>query len=639
MKKIAVLVFLLLVSCQKKGGESDSKIDIKGALSQTMSERQLNDSHLVGAFSTYTPSGATDDYLGFLGTGDSGRLVVLGMPSMRILKYVAVFSSEPWQGYSFDDESKALIASSSRDEIEYDYGDTGRPAISLTNGRQDGRAVFMSDAANGRIAVVDLLAYETKQIISHPLFHSAGPDLDVANNSDYILQTSMLPENVEDMGERSGVTFWKFVEKEVATEGESEKHFFIDYKSSFTIFTPASRAMKAVMLKGNLSQYAFFYGNQNSGQTSSLYLLDWKKQESLLATKAKQISGMNTFKIEDSISDKIAQEWKLDFKIQNITTSGDGKFLAIIPNDGNFIQILSFADRKDLNSVDLFSNSTKIELSAKAIDVAFARNVLLISTNSPNKMLKYSLSDKKILSELDLPFVSGQIVLPGAEGVEVHDELAAVANHTPHSTFKKVSPQMGLGLHLFNFKDKLVSLYDASIPQATRMSGVVMSKKANLAVFKYKIGTDPRSGEISYYRTFAGKERIERDGKRVHVYATVIRSHITPDTIEVEQDDIVTIHITSQEQSKDQTHGFTIDTYNVHGSWEPGKTAAVTFVADRAGVFPFYCTEFCSALHLEMQGYLLVKPRNMSSAKDTLGLNQMRNNKKMTSFFKYIKGE
>ncbi|HLW57334.1 MAG TPA: hypothetical protein VKY27_08110, partial [Bacteriovoracaceae bacterium] len=93
------------------------------------------------------------------------------------------------------------------------------------------------------------------------------------------------------------------------------------------------------------------------------------------------------------------------------------------------------------------------------------------------------------------------------------------------------------------------------------------------------------------------------------------------------------------EQARDQTHGFTIDTYNVHGSWEPGKTATLTFVADRPGVFPFYCTEFCSALHLEMQGYLLVKPRSEASITETDELKKMRNNPKMKSFFNYIKGE
>jgi len=71
----------------------------------------------------------------------------------------------------------------------------------------------------------------------------------------------------------------------------------------------------------------------------------------------------------------------------------------------------------------------------------------------------------------------------------------------------------------------------------------------------------------------------------------------------------LTIHLTNLERAQDQTHGFTIGKYNLHGSFEPGETATVSTVADTPGVFPYYCTEFCSALHLEMQGYLLVKPK------------------------------
>ena len=59
----------------------------------------------------------------------------------------------------------------------------------------------------------------------------------------------------------------------------------------------------------------------------------------------------------------------------------------------------------------------------------------------------------------------------------------------------------------------------------------------------------------------------------------------------------------------DATHGFTIDSYNLHASLEPGKHVDFEFVADVAGVFPMYCTEFCSALHLEMAGYFLVEPK------------------------------
>ena len=47
--------------------------------------------------------------------------------------------------------------------------------------------------------------------------------------------------------------------------------------------------------------------------------------------------------------------------------------------------------------------------------------------------------------------------------------------------------------------------------------------------------------------------------------------------------------------------------YNINIVIDPGETKSVTFKADKPGVYAFYCTNFCSALHQEMQGYLLVK--------------------------------
>jgi nitrous-oxide reductase len=82
-----------------------------------------------------------------------------------------------------------------------------------------------------------------------------------------------------------------------------------------------------------------------------------------------------------------------------------------------------------------------------------------------------------------------------------------------------------------------------------------------------------------------------------------------PDTIRVKEGETVHIHITNLEQAYDATHGFAIEAYNINLSLEPGEAEDVTFVADRAGTFPLYCTEFCSALHLEMAGYLVVEPK------------------------------
>ena len=41
---------------------------------------------------------------------------------------------------------------------------------------------------------------------------------------------------------------------------------------------------------------------------------------------------------------------------------------------------------------------------------------------------------------------------------------------------------------------------------------------------------------------------------------------------------------------------------------DPGETKTLKVKLTKTGVFPFYCTNFCSALHQEMQGYLTVKP-------------------------------
>ncbi len=99
-----------------------------------------------------------------------------------------------------------------------------------------------------------------------------------------------------------------------------------------------------------------------------------------------------------------------------------------------------------------------------------------------------------------------------------------------------------------------------------------------------------------------------RSGSITEVYATLIRSTMTPDIIRVKQGDLVRIHLTNIETTKDATHAFAVAEYNVMASVEPGETTTVEFVADYPGVFCFYCVEFCSPLHLEMAGWLEVEP-------------------------------
>ena len=104
------------------------------SLQDVMKARGLTQKDLLAAAKTYTPTGGRDEYIAFSSGGQSGQVIVYGIPSMRILKYIGVFTPEPWQGYGFDDESKAVLAQGQIDGKDILFGDTHHPAFSETGG-------------------------------------------------------------------------------------------------------------------------------------------------------------------------------------------------------------------------------------------------------------------------------------------------------------------------------------------------------------------------------------------------------------------------------------------------------------------------------------------------------------------------
>ena len=188
-------------------------------LEQVMKDRGLTQKNILAAAKTYTPTGGRDEFIAFSSGGQSGHVIVYGIPSMRILKYIGVFTPEPWQGYGFDDESKAVLAQGKIQGKDITYGDTHHPAITETKGVTDGRFLFINDKANPRIAVIDLHDFETKQIVVNPFFKSAHGGAYVTPNSEYIMDPAQYATPLEDgfvpleeFNEkyRGGLTYWKF---------------------------------------------------------------------------------------------------------------------------------------------------------------------------------------------------------------------------------------------------------------------------------------------------------------------------------------------------------------------------------------------------------------------------------------------
>lgn len=613
---LGVIVVLLAFTIQDVQGQQ--------TLNDVKSQRGLTDQDVLSAAKTFMPRGGRDEYFGFLGTGNSGTMVVYGIPSMRIYKYVGVFSPEPWQGYGFDDESTLMLKKNAPDNKVYKYGDMRYPALSEENGKFDGKYLFYSDGANSRIALLGLDDFETKQVLANKLFKNCLPNVAVTENTEYIIQSSQYPspwdmKSTSRDDFKSGVTFWKFHDPEKATETGHHIGRIVQ-SQSFTLEMPAFTM--GYFDAGRQAGSNFVVGLASQGDDHYVYVIDYAKLESM---EPESVHETNVLTLDRAVGQDAVAFIKLDGEASKVKTTPNGKYLVTASDKS---MVFDYAKIKqaltngtysgDVAGVPIIDteavNHGSLNLGSGVIDFTFGYrdNSVYTSVYDDQKIIRWNYETLAKDNEVELTFHPGQVMIPQGLSAEPHSNyLVTLDKEGMKENYPHVGPIRPSYQHLIDISSgEMKDIYTMSIPQANVYGSTAILRETIKPIIRYETGTNTRTGEISKYKTVAGKEKIERKGNRVHIFGTLIRSHIVPETVEVEEGDIVTFHLTNLERAEDETHGFTVDTYGVHGSFEPGKTASLTFKADRPGVFPYYCTEFCSALHLEMEGILLVKPKD-----------------------------
>ncbi len=623
------------------------------SLQDVMKRRNLSQQDLLAASKTYVPTGKRDEFVAFSSGGQSGQIIVYGIPSMRILKYIGVFTPEPWQGYGFDEESKAVLRQGNIDGKEINWGDTHHPAISETQGKYDGQFLFINDKANPRLAVIDLRDFETKQIVVNPIFKSEHGGAFVTQNTDYIIEAAQYASPLENKKffpleefndkYRGGITYWKF----------DRKAGRIDPKQSFSLELPPYSQDLSDAGKGPSDGWSFtnsfcserYVGGIEQGRppyeagcsakdTDYLHVINWKKAAELVAAgKAKKINGHNVLMMETAIKEGILFLVPEPKSPHGVDVTPDGKLLTVAGKLDTHVSVYSFEkiqaaikagkfESKDPYGIPVIAMKdalhTQVQLGLGPLHTQYDSKPCIAYTSLyvDSQVAKWNYCEGKVLDKISIHYNIGHLMTMEGDSADPKGHYLVAMNKLAIDRFNPVGPLEPQNHQLIDISnDKMQLLYDMPIPLGEPHYVVAIEAAKLKPGVRYKVGTNSRTDEHNPGAVRAGEEHTDKKGNKIEVFGTLIRSHITPETIEAEVGDEITIHLTNLERAQDETHGFTVSTFNVHASAEPGKTVTVKFKADKEGVYPYYCTEFCSALHLEMQGYLLIKPKGWKPSK------------------------
>lgn len=599
----------------------------------------------------YVAPGEYDEYYCFMSGGYSGQITAYGLPSGRLLKEVPVFSKYPENGYGYSEETKAFF-NTSYGEVPWD--DSHHIELSQTDGKFDGRWLFVNGNNTPRIARIDLTTFETVEILEIPDVAGLHCAPFITQNSEYLVSGTRfsVPIPQEDVPISTYKENFTGLINYVSLDQETGE-MDLDFQIAMPGFNyDLARNGKGVshgwsFLTTYNSEQAHTLLEVNASQRDKdlLAIINWKKAEEYLAEgkgKERETSYMHNLMNEETGYAETHEKTSTtildpddcpgmvyfipvpksphgcdvnptgEYIVGNGKLSADmaiysfSKLMDAIENEkfaGEIegIPVINFEDGLHgiLQKPGLGPLHTEFD------DKGNAYTTFFISS----EVVKWDVESLEILDRISTYYSPGHLVIPGGETVEPHGEYLVAMNKITKDRYLPTGPELAHSAQLYDISgDKMELILDFPTKGEPHYA---QSCKADLIVPNMKKFYKIEENGHPYAAKGEKKARVERDGNEVHVYMTTIRSHLAPDNIEgIKMGDEVYFHVTNLEQDWDVPHGFAIQGgNNAELLVMPGQTRTLKWNPVKTGVFAFYCTDFCSALHQEMSGYVRVSPK------------------------------
>lgn len=603
------------------------------------------------AAKAYVAPGQHDEYYNFVSGGFNGQVSVYGLPSGRLLKIIPVFSVFPENGYGYSEETKPML-NTTAGQVPWD--DQHHLTISLTNGEQDGRWLFANANNTPRVARIDLTTFKTVEILQLP--NSAGNHSSpyLTENTEYVVAGTRfaVPLGQQDVPISSFKENFKSTISFISVDKDHG-----NMNIAFQVVLPGMDLDLSRGGKGPSHDW-FFFSTYNTEQAHTLLevqasekdkdfivALNWKKIEEYVksgkGTKTKAQYAHNHYDEESQQAVSNIQEdvivldhSELKDMIYMIPCPksphgcdvdptgqyivGSGKLAALIPvfSFDKLTKAIAAKDFEgDYHGIPVVKYESVLHGEVKKPGLGplhtefdgkgFAYTSMFLSS----EIVKWNIESLEVVDRAPTYYSIGHLCIPGGDTKKPWGKYVIAYNKITKDRYLPTGPELAQSAQIYDISgDKMELILDfPTVGEPHYAQGIAASVIKDKSVKIYDINKNKHK-----YVSMGEKEtKVVRTGNRVDVYMTAIRSHLAPDNIEgVYVGDEVYFHVTNLEQDWDIPHGFAIkNNPNAELLIMPGETNTLKFVPEKPGIYPFYCTDFCSALHQEMQGYMRVSPK------------------------------
>ncbi|MFA5011834.1 MAG: Sec-dependent nitrous-oxide reductase [Ignavibacteria bacterium] len=640
MKKVNVILLLISASLIIIGGCGKSKSS-KGPLVESDAPNKV-----------YVEPGKYDEFYAFLSGGFSGQLAVYGLPSGRLFRVVPVFSQNAENAWGYSEETKPML-NTSYGFIPWD--DSHHSELSMKDGVPDGRWIFLNGNNTPRIARISLSTFRTDEILEIP--NSAGNHSSpfMTPNTEYIVAGTRfsIPFENRDVPINTYKENFKGVLSFVKVAPDNGR-----MSIAFQIVTPGFDYDLSHAGKGPSDGW-FFFSCYNSEQANSLLevnasqkdkdfilAINWKKVEEYVKNgKGTEMDANYAHNIYDDKKHMATSEMQKKVRVlkpEDIADAmyympcpksphgadvdptgeyivGGGKLASVIPVF-SFSKMVKAIDNKEFDGnvegipVLKYESVLAGEVQQPGLgplhtefdDKGFAYTSMFVSS----EIVKWKVDTREVVDRMPVYYSVGHLMIPGGDSKKPYGKYLVSMNKITKDRFLQTGPELNQSSQLIDISgDKMKLLLDfptVGEPHYAQAIPAELVVKNSVKFFKIEENNHP------YVVKSEKDARVERKGNEVHVYMTAIRSHLSPDNIEgVKVGDEVYFHVTNLEQDWDLPHGFAIlGNENSELLVMAGETCTLKWIPKTAGIYPYYCTDFCSALHQEMQGYLRVSDKN-----------------------------